>query len=257
VSNGGLVVMDRFQFFVWTLIACIGFVALILMQNPAAVSGFPTLPNGLLYVMGVSATGYLAGKAVRNPGPKITKVTVSPAAVQPNNLHVVLDGENLDKKGKLRIDGALQQTVGPVTGLDQAQGPPAYCSQLTFDLLNASGFATGDHTFEIINADGIGAQSWFTGTPMHINTVDQVPHGSTAVQVSLDIANFRDGSNARWLAPNTSTPVDIGKIERIPPPGVPNRNVRVNLIPGKQPGTGTLTLVTPIGNTDTTSVTVT
>lgn len=69
ITSGGVVVPERFQFFVWTVIACTGFVALLIGQNPATLNGFPALPDGLLYVMGVSAAGYLGGKAVRKPGP--------------------------------------------------------------------------------------------------------------------------------------------------------------------------------------------
>jgi hypothetical protein len=90
VSTGGVVVPERFQFFVWTVVACLGFVALLITQNPASIKGFPTFPDGLLYVMGVSSAGYLGGKLVRKPGPNVKNIAVDlnppspdPAAAQP------------------------------------------------------------------------------------------------------------------------------------------------------------------------------
>ncbi len=256
ITNGGLVVVERFQFFVWTIIACVSFLALILMQDPATLSQLPVMPTGLLYVMGVSATGYLAGKAVRNPGPNLKGVAVS---AQNQDLKVTLTGENLDKQATFRIDGALQQTTtAGVAGQPQPQAPQDYCTQLDFVLVAAASFATDDHTFEITNGDGIGAQLPFTGTPMHIVAADPVAHGGGDAPVNLQVTNYRDGCSAKWLAPGTTTPVDIAsaKVSKIDP-AVGNRNVKVQLTPGNQAGTGTLTLIAPRGGTEATSITVT
>jgi hypothetical protein len=65
ITIGGQVVPERFQFFAWTIVACFGFIALLVSQDPASIQGFPNFPDGLLYVMGVSAAGYLAGKVTR------------------------------------------------------------------------------------------------------------------------------------------------------------------------------------------------
>jgi hypothetical protein len=251
---------------VWTLIACIGFVGLILMQNPATVTGFPSFPTGLLYVMGVSAGGYLGGKAVRSPGPILKKVTVAAAA---NNidLDVTLTGDNLDKNGKLRIDGALQASATTPTGIAQPQAPDGYCTQLTFTLLQAAQVARGgDHTFEITNTDGVGAQYIFTNTPMSIAAKDpaQVPHGGTTT-VRLTVVNYREGSTARWLAPGATGDVEIpaADVSKIPQPAPaaavpPDDRVYVDVrVPaGDKAGPGTLTLVSPLGGTIVTSLPV-
>lgn len=260
VSNGGLVVAERFQFFVWTLIACIGFIALILMQDPAKVDGFPTFPTGLLYVMGVSAAGYLGGKAVRNPGPILKQVQVAvrrDAAGNPTvDLNVTLKGENLDKNGKFRIDGALQAPVDAVTGADQPEGPQGYSTQLGFALSQAAGFATGDHTFEIVNGDGVGAQEIFTATPMKITATTPINHGGPGL-VTLTVLNYREGSSALWLAPGTSAPFEIAASDvRRTAMAAAGDTVTITVPAGNTAGTGTLTLVSPLGGTEPTSVTV-
>jgi len=259
ICNGGMVVADRFQFFVWTLIACLGFIALILMQDPATVQGFPNFPNGLLYVMGVSAGGYLGGKAARNPGPVLKNVKVRALPAPSQDLSVTLLGSNLDKKARFRIDGSEQSTVAPpavggapqvtaVTGTSQPGAPNDYCSQLDFVLLRAAGFAAGDHTFEIVNADGLGSQANFTGDPMDIAAQNPNPVGvgATAVNVVLTINNYRDGCTARWQPFGAAAPQDLPKPQFTPP-----NQVTVSLIPGAQAKPGTLTFVTPGGATET------
>jgi hypothetical protein len=263
ISNGGLVVADRFQFFVWTLIACLGFVALILMQDPATVSGFPSFPTGLLYVMGVSAGGYLGGKAVAKPGPAIKQVAVvrvpdptDPAS--PGDLDVTLEGENLDKNGKFRIDGSQQQlkegakvTANGVVA-QASQGP---YSSLSFTLDKAGLVAKeGDHVFEIVNSDGIGAQKIFTATPMTIKSGTKV--SSKDKSVTLPVANYREGSSARWQAPGASAPVDVPAAD-VGRDKTDSKKVVVTLSPGNLTGVGTLTLVAPLGGTAATSVEVT
>jgi hypothetical protein len=249
VSNGGMVAADRFQFFVWTLIACIGFIALILMQDPATINTFPTFPQGLLYVMGVSAAGYLGGKAARNPGPVLKQVKV---AANGDDLHVDLIGTNLDKMAKFRIEGAEQDPAGGVDGASQAGAQQGYCTTLSFDLERASGFANGDHTFEIVNADGLGAQLPFTGNPMDIAKPAVLTAGTGAVDVTLTIQNYRDKSVARWQAPGSATTQDLQKLPQFSPPD----QVTVSLVPGSQKGIGTLTFVTPGGATETTPLEV-
>jgi hypothetical protein len=248
VSNGGMVAADRFQFFVWTLIACSGFIALILMQDPATVNTFPTFPTGLLYVMGVSAGGYLGGKAARNPGPVLKEVQ---ATASGDDLHVKLIGANLDKMAKFRIDTAEQTPKAAATGSFQPGAPQGYCTDLTFDLVRAASFAQGDHTFEIVNADGLGAQLPFTGKPMSIAKPAAISAGNAAVDVTLTIQNYRPGSTARWQAPGAATAQDLEKPEFTAPD-----QVKVSLAPGIQKGTGTLTFLTPGGATEATPVVI-
>jgi hypothetical protein len=268
ISNGGLVVPERFQFFVWTIIACIGFVALILMQDPATLSGFPNFPTGLLYVMGVSASGYLGGKAVRTAGPIIKEVQVEsvppipPAPAAPPDLKVTLKGDHLDKQGRFRIDGANQAVSGTIDGDAEPQGTTGYCTRLTFTLSQAGGFAKGDHTFEIINRDGVGAQAIFTATPMKCTGPTPAPainHGKTET-VTLTIENYREGSSARWLAPGGSTPVEIAaaQVKKTGAAAAPavGDTVTVEVPAGDKTGTGTLTLVSPLGGTEAIAVTV-
>jgi hypothetical protein len=255
ISNGGLVVADRFQFFVWTLIACTGFVALILLQDPATVSGFPDFPSGLLYVMGVSAAGYLGGKAVRNPGPILRQVKPTDPG-SGADLTITLLGENLAKDAKFRINGALQQPTGEVKYIQQAQAQTGSATQLDFTLAGAAGFYKGDNVFEVTNPDGVGAQINFTGTPMNIVGTYSVPKAGDTL--TLQVTNYREHCSARWLAPGAADPLNISEsdVKLVSGTTGTTSSATVKIPASPSVGKGTLTLVTPVGATESTSVDV-
>jgi len=78
ISTGGLVAGDRFQFFTWTLVGCLGYIYLVIRMNPETANiSLPDIPQNFLYLMGVSAAGYLGGKLVRDPGPIIKVLSVA------------------------------------------------------------------------------------------------------------------------------------------------------------------------------------
>lgn len=78
VTNGGVLAPERLQFFVWTIIGVIGFVAATLAQDPATVAELPKVPSNFVPLMGVSALGYLAGKVARKAGPSSSSSRRSP-----------------------------------------------------------------------------------------------------------------------------------------------------------------------------------
>jgi hypothetical protein len=86
-----------------------------------------------------------------------------------------------------------------------------------------------------------------------------INHGKTET-VTLTIENYREGSSARWLAPSGSVPVEIAaaqvkKTVAAVPPAVGD-TVTVEVPAGDKTGTGTLSLVSPLGGTEAVAVTV-
>ena len=77
ITSGGMVMSSRFQFFVWTLVGCAGFLFLTLKNDPSSLTALPDVPSGFLYLMGISAAGYLGGKLVNLPGPVVKQLLVS------------------------------------------------------------------------------------------------------------------------------------------------------------------------------------
>jgi len=267
ISIGGQVVPERFQFFVWTLVACFGFIALLVSQDPATISGFPNIPYGLLYVMGVSATGYLGGKVVRKPGPVIRNIAWA-KNTDPNTPNTVgtitIQGENLSADGDFGIDGKKlpidPAAAGPLVKLtpqDEA-ADKTFCSKLEIKVNLAAGvdLSSGDHDFRIANPDGQFAESRFTADPVTIMTVavdgGAVKSGVSALQLTVTGSGFREGSTARWTPPGAQEAVDL------PPASVQfsdSKTIKVTLVPGGK-GTGTLLLMTPSGFAVTKTVTV-
>lgn len=112
ISVGGVVVPERFQFFVWTLLGASVFVFLVLLNDPGTLKDLPQVPNGFLELMGVSSAGYLGGKLARKPGPIIDEILA-----KLGSLELTLKGRNLSKDASLIIDGDEVSS-------DNIDGPP-------------------------------------------------------------------------------------------------------------------------------------
>jgi hypothetical protein len=288
VTTGGQVVPERFQFFIWTLIACFGFVALLVSQDPSTIDKFPDFPQGLLYVMGVSAGGYLAGKVGRAAGPVLRNIAWRPAdsAVKIEGTgkteadlylgEITIQGENLSSDGDFTIDGvklpidptAKGNLVTP-TPQDQASDR-SFSSQLKIRITQNANveLSAGDHVFRIINKDAQFAEIRFTADSPVIATVlpkGGLPHpppdapdankviaaGKEQVELLVTGSGFRLGTTARWT-PANAEPADLA-------PGavvlVDAKTLRVTLVPG-DPGSGTLLVSTPSGFSASATVTI-
>ena len=276
ITSGGVVIPERFQFFVWTIVACGGFVALLIGQDPAKVNDFPTIPQGLLYIMGVSAAGYLGGKATRSPGPVIQDLSVD----FPDNLTVlIVQGQNLSSEGSFYIDGVELPIVPesqrepnapknllkatPQTGSSDAH----FSAELRITILKFSdvNLTTGEHRFRIVNKDGQFAEVPFTadrprimsvipdeGAAPDMSSASKVIRTDTAVTPVLVMGKgLKPGSQVTWRNPATAEPVVL-KVT----PGTPADSVlRTSLVPGSA-GSGCLTVTTPTGFAATTMVDV-
>lgn len=248
ICTGGLVASDRFQFFIWTLVGCAGFLALVLLQDPSVFKDLPDVPSGFLYLMGISATGYLGGKLVRLPGPVVAKLLVSgivPAtAGAPASLTIVLQGENLSKDGAIKVDDIAlrpdQYSIVPVKSQDQAPDS-SFCTELTLTLKDATTYVEGVHRLSLTNKDGQMAESSFPADPLTIDANHVFPNGTQPVAVVVKGKNFADGMMAQWTdqAQNTSN-VAATAIKKIS-----DTQLTVTLTPGPK-GQGKFVLISAI-----------
>jgi hypothetical protein len=248
ICTGGLVTSDRFQFFIWTLVGCAGFLSLVLLQDPAAFKDLPDVPSGFLYLMGISATGYLGGKLVRLPGPIVAKLLVSsvvPATpVAPANMTIDLQGENLSKEALVKVDDLTlrtdQYSIVPVKSQDQAPDP-SFCTELALTLKDATAYVEGVHRLSLTNKDGQMADCTFPADPLTIDPNQVFPAGTQPMSVVVKGKNFADGMSGQWVdqdqkpAPIVTT--DIKKTS--------DTQLAVKLTPGPK-GTGKLMLVSAI-----------
>jgi hypothetical protein len=263
ISNGGVVVSERFQFFVWTITACAGFVMLLVSQDPAKVSGFPQLPDGLLYVMGISAASYLGGKAARKPGPIIQCIAVDSRAAKPI---LIVQGQNLGSDGRFLVDGKELPIVPGQEELTKKKpqedaADPKFCSELkiTIDIPDID-VSKGEHRFRIVNRDGQFADISFSAEqptldevfPKDVSTggVRKLPASDALTAVIVKGANLRANSHVTWQAPGETEAKDVSITSQ-----KNETELEVSLVPGK-PGTGLLTLTTPSGSVATATVTV-
>jgi hypothetical protein len=248
ICTGGLVASDRFQFFIWTLVGCAGFLSLILSQDPATLKDLPEVPTGFLYLMGISATGYLAGKLVRLPGPVVAKLLVSGVvpvtAAAPANMTIDLQGENLSKDAKVKVDEDTlrpdQYSIAAVKAQDQAPDA-SFCTELTLTLKDATAFVEGVHRLALENKDGQMVECSFPADPLTIDPNQVFQGGVQPVAVVVKGKNFADGMTGQWIdrAQNISNipATDIKKTS--------DTQLTATLTPGAK-GTGKLVLVSAI-----------
>jgi len=279
ISTGGVVVPERFQFFVWTLVSCAGFISLLVSEDPAKVNNFPDLPSGLLYVMGVSAAGYLGGKAARKPGPVLENAGVRNKADGRPWPALTVQGQNLASSGRFFID---EKELGFASDEDrakaQAQLPEGvklpdkfvqatpqlgasdtdFSTQLDIVVLDSSiDITQGDHIFRIVNRDGQFADLSFSMSQPSISSVYEKGRSPSqagakilratdqSVTVVIKGSGLAPGSEVKWRAPGA-----VAFTTQSPVPGAPGDGMElwVSLVPGTRVDTeGLINVVTPKG----------
>jgi hypothetical protein len=218
VSSGGVVMGERFQFFLWTIVSSMAVLALILASDPATIDQLPKIPEGMLYLMGLSSAGYLGGKLVRGPGPNIRSIDTEKRTEfdekgsPPGNATVLvatLTGDNLSPTATFQLDDeripADQVTIGEKKIDDQH---PQFCSLMEVHLWHvAERFFDGPHVLRIANQDGQGAEITY-GTSITSAT----PIDSNAKPIKLKVigSNFKDPSRGSWEGGSPPHPTEFG-----------------------------------------------
>jgi len=112
ITTGGVFAPERLQFFVWTILGAITFVAATLAQDPGSATEMANIPDTFNQLMGASSLGYLAGKFARKPGPVIKTVTIDDKSGE-----IRIAGENLSPRGQVLLDGVvLSARIAPASG---------------------------------------------------------------------------------------------------------------------------------------------
>jgi hypothetical protein len=117
ITTGGVVVAERFQFLIWTLLGAAGFIFLICFSDPCAIQDLPKIPQEFLTLMGLSSAGYLGGKLARKPGPVIDQIAVVRASAA--ELVLKITGTALSRDAGFKISdetgGLGEKEVKPST----------------------------------------------------------------------------------------------------------------------------------------------
>lgn len=251
ISSGGRVTGDRFQFFVWTLVGLLGFLLLVLLADPSGLKELPDVPQGFLYLMGISAAGYLGGKVVRLPGPVIQQLLVSATPLtrdaqgkeQPVKLTIDLHGENLSTDAVIKIDGVQLRPKDEFTIVEvkpqNAPADPSFRAEVNVVLENAVKYVQGLYELTFINKDGQMAVTKFPVDPLKLNAVGNLTAGGSPVTIPVTGENFGDNMTAEWIDPSKTVaviPTDTVKKKS-------DKEVDITLTPGTTKGQGTLTLI--------------
>jgi hypothetical protein len=271
ITTGGQVVPERFQFFVWTLVACIGFTVLLFYQDPATIEGFPKIPEGLLLVMGVSASGYVGGKLARAAGPVIRNIALGKDETDSTLQTITIEGENLSSAGdffvddkKLDIQPNVQRLLVKPFPQEQKGPDGTFCSKLIITIAKEANLdlTTGDHNFRIMNKDGQFADDRFTADLPNIDSVleeassatigKEITSGNSVTKIKITGSGFRSGATVKWKRAGAKDPDEYASDAVI---FVNTKAIQIGLVPGDV-GDAILTLVTPDGHSAMTTVKV-
>jgi hypothetical protein len=209
ISSGGVVLPERFQFFLWTIISSFGLLALILASDPTTVETLPKLPDGMLYLMGLSSAGYLGGKLVRGPGPSVISVDAKRvnaqgvAAADGKTLALTLTGDNLSSKASFRLDDEhIPATHVEIDQAVRAGEDPARRKTLNVKLNDvAELYYDGPHLVQIINPDMQAADAKYGATITSGDIIMQEGAAAGArVKISVKGTSFTDPSSGSWKA---------------------------------------------------------
>jgi hypothetical protein len=249
ISSGGLVLSDRFQFFVWTLVGCAGFLLLVLSQDPSKLLDLPEVPSGFLYLMGISATGYLGGKLVHLPGPVMTQLLVA-TVVPPDaggsagKMTIYVKGQNLSQNAVVKVDDDTlrpdQCSIEALKAQDQAPDP-SFCSEINVTLNDASAYLEGEHKLTLTNNDGQMAARSFPADPLTIDPVPALTASDQPTDVQISGKNFGAGMTAEW----TNGAGVTTNLAVTPDPNKPDAQLKITLRPGPI-GNGKFVLISAI-----------
>jgi hypothetical protein len=249
ISSGGMVAGDRFQFFVWTLVGFLGFLLLVLLADPSTLKEVPDVPQGFLYLMGISAAAYLGGKVVRLPGPVIQQLLVTakpPRDAQGKEqlveLTIDLKGENLSTDAAIKIDGVqLLKNEFEIVEVKPQNAPvdPSFRAEVNVVLKDAAKYVQGQYELTFINKDGQMAVAKFPVDPLKLNAVGNLTPGGSPVTIPVTGENFGDNMTAEWTDPSkTATVIPTDKIKK-----KSDKEAEITLTPGTTTGQGALILI--------------
>jgi hypothetical protein len=247
ITSGGVVLPERFQFFVWTLVSVGGVLVLILASDPVTLTQLPKLPDGMLYIMGLSSAGYLGGKLARGPGPSVKSLD---AQLLPGNVvQFILNGDNLSSKATFQLDDEHIPADQVQIGQKTLQGQDLeLCSMLEVKLSSvAQRYFDGPHVFRIVNPDSQGADFKYGATIEAVipTKAGDPDYSETAANFIVRGTNFKDPSAAQWIDA-------AGNVTKLGPESVTKKSeteLVVSLPPGTEPAK--ISILSPGGLTTT------
>jgi len=222
ITVGGVVSAERFQFFVWTVLGVLAFVFLIVAQAPAQFQELPRIPQGFLYLMGVSSAGYLGGKLARKPGPVIDSVVA-----QHGSLVLEIVGRCLSRDASFLIEDApvttrlisasvqAMSTTAPAADAelevirkdDSSPDPSSYAADLRLTMLDEASWLTRNGLpVNLFNPAGSGPAKMpqvppAPVPPAGVTALAAAPSAASsgpAPKIQLTITN-PDGQMAVWM----------------------------------------------------------
>jgi hypothetical protein len=202
IMHGGVLAPERVQQVVWSVIAGVGFLA-ILIKTYHIRGEIPAIPEELLYLMGISSAGYLGGKLTRRGGPVINQVTVASGSVK-----ITIRGDQLSANAMVWLDNAPlpQEAISPQGGNFNSTD---FVDTLLVTLPASSGINNLDEWFgtrrtvTVVNEDRQRAEWWTAPAIVDLKVEEKKDDEGNEI-LSFSITGEHIDANARWEIPGAS-----------------------------------------------------
>jgi hypothetical protein len=238
VSTGGVIVADRFQFFIWTLLGTLYFMWLVIISDPATIQGLPTVPDSFLQLMGISSLGYLGGKLARRPGPIIDDIDAQTTTSRA--LLIRMRGRVLSPSATFKIDDVLVTSAhapilpngkNPAVLEEDDETKPEITGKLIEFTISQplQAWLKGQHTATISNPDGQAAAWPFYMCPV----IGAIAVTAPATGVPPN-SPWKLTLTGRHLSPTAIIEIDGTKVLTTSPPQIPVNQIEADPAFGKQ-----------------------
>lgn len=176
--HGGVIALERVQQVLWTVIAVSMFLWIV-VAGYWSNAKIPEVPSELLYLMGISSAGYVAGKMIRKPGPIISQVLAASGS-----LKLTIEGEHLSREATIWVDGRLLE-VKPIALVPDPDAPAEFAKSLQVELSSAdeNQWKATDHIVVVVNPDGQRAE--WRPAPKITNVAVGNPDGNNLVALTV------------------------------------------------------------------------
>jgi hypothetical protein len=216
VSTGGVVVPERFQFFIWTILGAAAFVFIVFLNDPGTIQDLPSVPSGFLQLMGVSSAGYLGGKIARRAGPVIDEIMT-----KVGSLEFILKGRNLSKDANFRIgdqeipSDRIESGFKPEIMEADTEGEPNTGKMISLKIKNPDPSWLKDNSeLTIINPDGQKATLNYAVGPFVIDPVKIAVNQDAVIGLTIKGENLSDKTKVTiQTVDGFELPADESKIE--------------------------------------------
>ncbi len=192
--HGGVLALERVQQALWTAIALFMFVWIVYANSTALK--LPEIPPELLYLMGISSGGYVAGKMIRKPGPVIERIKAEKGSVK-----LSIAGGHLSTHARVLLDGNVLEEPAVAKEFDPS-APDEFARRIEVTVpeniaKDINSWQSQERRVTVMNADSQRAE-WHSSPKIVSVEESAKPANNEEKTATLTVQTEHVAANAIW-----------------------------------------------------------